>query len=120
MSHENQSLSSKKKEPKAKPTRNDTKLDVEVVKVSQPTPKAEKPKLVVKPTVFTKPKVTKKPVEVGYSTAESAAAEDSQYYNIMALSRKVLKEDLKDYIAAAEANNQLDKQYKVSISIICE
>ena len=105
--YENQSLS------KMKPT-NDTKLDAVVAKDSQPKPKPEKPKLRVNPTVVKQPTVTKKPDADGYSTAESAG-EDNQHHNTMARSRKVLKEDLKDYITAAEANNELDKQYKVRI-----
>ena len=70
----------------------------------------------VKPTVITKP-TGKKPD--GYSTAESDG-EENQYYSTMARSRKVRKEDLKDYITTAEANNELDKEYKVRITISCE
>ena len=119
--YENQSFSKRKKESReieATPTLNDTKLEAVVVKDSQSKPKPEKPKLMVKPTVITNP-TGKKPDEDGYSTAESDG-EENQYYNTMTRSRKVRKEDLKDYITTAEANNELDKEYKVSITISCE
>ena len=116
---ENKSFSSRKKvvkETKEKQATTETHQEAKISEGHQRKLKPEKPSLMVKPIVFKKPTVAENQGDNGESTAGSDAdGDENQYYNIMAGSRKVLKEDLKNYIAAAEENNELTKQYNVRL-----
>ena len=116
---QNQSVSNRKKavkETKAKQATAETPLEAVISEDHKRKLKPEKPSLMVKPTVVKKTTVTENQDDNGESTAASDAdGDENQYYNIMARSRKLPKEDLKNYIAAAEGNNELTKQYNVRL-----
>ena len=117
--HENHPCSNRKKavkETKEKQATTETPLEGVISEDHQRNLNPEKPSLMVKPTVVKKPTVAENQNDNGESTAGSDAdGEENQYYNIMARSRKMLKEDLKNYIAAAEEHNELTKQYNVRL-----